>query len=279
MHSPVPHKVILGLLLFVVSPCLAAQQTVANPSGPQQSSQADPDARPPLSAKEMLEQRARAFMAEKRYEASIQAYQELLKSDPKNAVCLNMIGIAYLDLSNYGQAEKYFQRSEKADKKYASAVNNLGMVYYQQKNFRRAIRQYERAVTVDPLQAGTHANLGFAYYNSNKLVQAATEFQRALELDPQIFDRNARVGTMVQDRSVTNHGLFFFTMARVYAQKADAVHCAEYLRKSLDEGYKDVGKAKTDPAFKTVLDDPGVQAVLVLITPPEQKGATPQPGA
>ena len=84
---------------------------------------------------------------------------------------------------------------------------------------------------------------------------------------------------MVQDRSVTNHGLFFFTMARVYAQKNDAEHCAEYLRKSLDEGYKDVVKAKTDPAFKDVLNDPGVQAVLVLHFPRGAKGRGSQPGA
>ena len=153
------------------------------------------------------------------------------------------------------------------------------MVWYHQKNFRRAIREYQKAAAIDPTQAGTHANLGFAYYNSNKFQEAATEFQKALELDPHIFERNEKVGTMVQDRSVSNHGLFFFTMARVYALKSDAEHCAEYLRKSFDEGYKDVGKAKTDPAFKTVLNDPSVQAVLALIMPAEQKAATSQPGA
>ncbi len=93
------------------------------------------------------------------------------------------------------------------------------MVYYHQKNYRRAIREYRRAVTIEPDQAGTHANLGFAYYNTNKFPEAAGEFQKAIELDPGIFERNDRVGTMVQDRSVSNHGLFFFTMARVYAQE------------------------------------------------------------
>jgi hypothetical protein len=84
---------------------------------------------------------------------------------------------------------------------------------------------------------------------------------------------------MMQDRTVSNHGLFFFTMARVYAQKGDAEHCAEYLRKSLDEKYKDIKKVKTDPAFKDMIKDPGVQAVLALIFPAEEKGATAQPGA
>ena len=232
-----------------------------------------------MTPKEVQEEKARIQMAEKRYDAAIQTYEELAKNEPKNPVYPNMIGIAYLNLSNYNQAKKYFIRASKVDRKYSSAVNNLGMVYYHQKDFKRAIREYQRAAAIDPDLAGTHANLGFAYYNTNKYPEAAVEFQKALELDPRIFERNDRVGTMVQDRSVSNHGLFFFTMARVYAQKNDAPHCAEYLRKSLDEGYKDVSKAITDPAFKDVINDPVVQAVMARVAPPEQKGSASQPGA
>jgi len=202
----------------------------------------------------------------------------LLKDDRKNAGFLNMIGIAYLDLANYDQAKKYFARAINADKKFSSAVNNLGMVYYHQRNFGRAIREYQRAAAIEPNQAGTHANLGFAYYNTKKYLEASAEFQRAIELDPSIFERNDRGGNMVEDRSVSNHGLFFFTMAKVYARKKDAGHCAEYLRKSLDEGYKDIGKAATDPAFKDVIDDPLVQAVMLRVAPPEQKASAAQPG-
>jgi tetratricopeptide (TPR) repeat protein len=227
----------------------------------------------------MQVERAKVQMAEKRFDAAIQTYQDLLKADPKNASYMNMMGIASLDLGKYELAKKYFLRASKADKKNSNAVNNLGMVYYHQRDFRRAIREYQRAISIDPGQAGPHANLGFAYYNSNKFPEAAIEFQKALEIEPSIFERSDKVGTSVQDRTVSNHGLFFFTMARVYAQKRDAEHCAEYLRKSLDEGYKDVGKAATDPAFKDVVDDPVVQAVLIRIAKPEQKASPAQPGA
>jgi tetratricopeptide (TPR) repeat protein len=269
----------LGLLGLVFLPLHAAGRPAGESfSRPQQSQQVS-GPRAAMSAKDIQIEKARILMAEKKYDAAIQIYRDVLKNEPKNAVVLNMTGIAYLNLSNYGQAKKYFQRSAKADKKYSSAVNNLGMVYYHQRNFRRAIREYKKAAAIDPTLAGTHANLGFAYYNSKKLAEAATEFQKALELDPQIFEENNRVGTMVQDRSVSNHGLFFFMMARVYAQKGDGAHCAEYLRKSLDEGYKDVGKARSDAAFKKVLNDPEVHAVLVRIAPVEGKAATSRPGA
>jgi tetratricopeptide (TPR) repeat protein len=280
-HSPwiILGLIGLGLPGIVFLPLHSAGQPAGeSPRRPQQS-QPSPDSRAAMSAKDIQIERARILMAEKKYEVAIQAYQDVLKSDPKDAVILNMTGIAYLNLNKYDQAKKYFDRSAKADKKYSPAVNNLGMVWYHQKNYRRAIREYQRAAAIDPTLAGTHANLGFAYYNSNKLVEAATEFQKALELDPQIFEHNDRVGTMVQDRSVSNHGLFFFTMARVYAQKGDAVHCAEYLRKSFDEGYKDVGKARSDPGFKKVLNDPAVQSMLARIAPVEEKAGTSRPGA
>ena len=279
MKCKPPDWIFLALLLFAATSHLAAQQLA--PDQPAKTGQSQPiNVGPaPLGPKEMQEERAKVQIAEKHYEAAIQSYQDLLKADPKNALFMNMIGIAYLDLSNYDQAKKYFARSAKADKKYSSPVNNLGMVYYHQKNFRGAIREYQRAAVIDPDQAGTHSNLGFAYYNSNKFPEAAAEFQKALELDPRIFERNDRGGAMVQDRSVTNHGLFFFMMAKVYAQKRDAAHCAEYLRKSLDEGYKDVGKAATDPAFKDVINDPVVQDVLLRIVPAEQKGSATHPGA
>jgi len=270
VRKPPAYWILLGLCLSLAPFRLAAKTSQSQTDNPAPSN---------LSPKQMQDERARVQMAEKRFDAAIQTYQDLLKADPKNASYMNMIGIAYLDLGKYDMAKKYFARASKADKKNSSAVNNLGMVYYHQKDFRRAIREYQRAVGIDPNQAGAHANLGFAYYNSNKFPEAAGEFQRALELDPAIFERNDRAGNTMQDRSVSNHGLFFFTMAKVYAQKRDAVHCAEYLRKSLDEGYKDVGTAATDPAFKDVVDDPVVQAVLTRVAPAEQKGTAARPGA
>jgi tetratricopeptide (TPR) repeat protein len=265
--------------ISVVPSPLNAQQPAADSPASISPSQAGTEVRPALSGRDREIESARIFMAEKRYDAGIHAYEDLLKSEPKNAVFLNMVGIAYLNMANYGQSKKYFERAAKADKTYPSAVNNLGMVYYQQKNYRRAIREYQKAVAIGPGQSGTHANLGYAYYKTKKYAEAAAEFHKALEIDPHTFEHNERVGTMMQDRSVENHGLFFFMMAKEYAQIGDAEHCADYLRKSLDEGYKDVAKAKTDPAFKKVLDDPTVQGVLLLISPSNEKTSATSPGA
>jgi tetratricopeptide (TPR) repeat protein len=262
----------IPIRLFAQQPASGAPP--ASSGSPQQA-----DAQPALSPGDLKIERAKIFMATKRYEAAIKEYQELLRTEPRNAQYLNMVGICYLNLSDFGKARKYFQRSAKADKKNPSPVNNLGMAWYQQKNYGRAIREYRKAIAIDPGQAGVWGNLGFAYYNTKKFPEAASAFRRALEIDPRAFERNERVGTMMQDRSVSNKGMFFFMMAREYAQLGDAEHCAEYLRKSFDEGYPEIAKAKTDPAFQKVLAAPGVQDVLQLLKPPERSTAPAPPGA
>ena len=119
--------VTLTLLLFADATLATAQQSATGSQGqssltPPQANVSTPRA---LSPKEMAIERAKILMVEKKYEAGIQAYQDLLKADPNNAEFMNMIGIMYLNLSNFSQAKKYLERSAKADKKYPSAAASL----------------------------------------------------------------------------------------------------------------------------------------------------------
>ena len=270
----------LVTLSFLLGAELRAQGSGSNPPTRPSASPSAGSTQEPLSPKDMQVERAKIYMATKRYEQAIETYQQLSKSEPRNAQYLNMIGIAYLNLTNLNQAQKYFERAVKVDKKYFSALNNLGMVWYEQRNYRRAIREYQRAVVIAPTEASVYANLGYAYYHSKKDVDAGDAFRKALQLDPHVFEHTSGgVGSLVQDRTVADHGHFFFIMAREYAQLGDAEHCAEYLRKSADEGYKDVVKAKTDPAFAKVVNDPAIQDFFLRISPGAPKGASAPPGA
>jgi tetratricopeptide (TPR) repeat protein len=270
----------LATISLLFGPALLAQGSGSNPPAQPSASPSADSTQAELSPKDMQVERAKIYMATKRYEQAIEAYQQLSKSEPRNAQYLNMIGIAYLNLTNLNQAQRYFERAVKADKKYFSALNNLGMVWYEQRNYRRAIREYQRAVVIAPTEASVYANLGYAYYHSKKDVEAGGAFRKALMLDPHVFEHTSGgVGSLVQDRTVADHGHFFFIMAREYAQLGDAEHCAEYLRKSADEGYKDVVKAKTDPAFAKVVNDPAIQDFFLRISPGAPKNASAPPGA
>ena len=70
MKSKPPVWIFLSLFLIAAPSRLRAQQPASAALSPQG----------------MQEERAKVLMAEKRYDVAIQAYKDLLKSDPKNAV-------------------------------------------------------------------------------------------------------------------------------------------------------------------------------------------------
>src|SRR6185437_7744479 len=122
MKRTILPAVFLTLLFPLTS--LAQQNAtgqVRQVSTPQPAS-AEPDTNP----LQLGELRADILMARKMYREAIRAYGQLAKKEPKNAVVLNKIGVAYEVLQNYGPAERYFQKAIKADKTYASAYNNVG---------------------------------------------------------------------------------------------------------------------------------------------------------
>ena len=254
----------------------AARQSIPakpSPSAPQTNSTSTP-----ANPHEQEELQARVLMARKDYVGAVKAYQRLSQEEPRNATYLNFIGLALLQLSDINNAEKYFQRATKVNKRYAEAYNNLGAVEFSRKRYREAIRQYMKALAINPQVASYWGNMVYAYFAEKKYPQAMESFQKALALDPTTFETSDRNGTVMQYRAVTEHGLFDFMLAKSYAQKGDAEHCAVYLRKALEEGYKEIASARSDPAFAKVRATPEVKMVMDdLPQPPGAASASKTP--
>jgi tetratricopeptide (TPR) repeat protein len=164
-------------------------------------------------------------------------------------------------------ARKSFDRATKVNKRFSDAYNNLGATYYAEKQYKRAISQYQRSLSLRPDVASVYTNIGYAYFAQKQLPKAMEAFHKALELDPHVFEETGRAGSILSYRSVTDRGLFNFMLAKNYAQSGDAPNCMVYLRRAADEGYKEVGKARTDPDFAKVIDDPNLKALLDEIAP------------
>ena len=229
------------------------QASAAQTTGPQSD----------LSPRQMLEMRADILMARKLFPDAIALYQKVSASEPRNAVLLNKIGIAYQQEGRSDRAEHYYKLAIKADKKYASALNNLGTVEYEKQKYRKAIRYYKQAIAQGSDLGTVYSNLGYAYFGDKKYADAMDSCLKALAADPAVFSHRSGFGTVIQQRSVADKGLFYFVVAKTYAAAGDAEHCARFLKMARDEGYKEMDAVKTDPAFKKVIDDPRVQEALV----------------
>jgi tetratricopeptide (TPR) repeat protein len=213
--------------------------------------------KPVLSA----ESRGDILMARKMYREAIETFSE---GSPKDPVLRNKIGIAYHQLTQLDLARKYYEQAIKLKPSYSEAVNNLGTVYYATKSYRRAISQYKKAIKLAPDSASIHSNLGTAYYSRNLLALANEEYRIALKLDPEVFEHHSSYGSLLQERSVQDRAKFHYMMAAIYAQDGRNELALQYLRKALEEGYKDRKKLPDDPAFAGLRETPEFKQLLAL---------------
>jgi tetratricopeptide (TPR) repeat protein len=207
------------------------------------------------------EQRGDVFMARKMFREAIDAYSESPASSPMR---WNKIGIAYHQLGDLNAAKKNYEHAIKVDHKFADAINNVGTVFYAHKSYRAAISRYRKAIWINPDIASFWSNLGTAYYSRGKFEEMTKAYARALELDPQVFEHRGTIGSEMQDRTVADRALYHFEMARMYAHAGKNELAIQYLRKSLEEGFKDKGKLREVPEFAALRETDEFKELLAL---------------
>lgn len=205
------------------------------------------------------EMRGDIFMAEKRYREAAEVYAENSKG---SAIMLNKTGIAYHQMLQLEIAEKYYKLALHVDPKYAEAVNNLGTIYYAKKSYRRAVGQYKKALRLNPQSASVWSNLGTGYFARKNYEKASEAWQQALKLDPNVFETRSTQGVLLQERSVEERGKFHYYLAQTYAKAGRNELALQYIRKALEEGFKEKKKIEDDPAFAAMKDLPEFKELM-----------------
>jgi tetratricopeptide (TPR) repeat protein len=209
------------------------------------------------------EEMADILMARKDYREAAFSYKKLLDASPRNAVYWNKLGIALHQQEELSGALKSYQQAVKVNPQYADAQNNIGTVWYQRKKYGKAVRAYERAIKIRSDMAVLYSNLGYAYFGEKKYEQSIASFRQALVIDPQFFERiSSRGGSVLQDRSVSDRGRFYFLLAKSFAEAGNFDRSLIYLRKAKEEGFAQMNDVKTDPSFSAMLKLPETQEIL-----------------
>lgn len=202
-----------------------------------------------------LEQRGDELRAEKLFLDALDYYQAALKKESNPARLLNKIGITELMMQRYNEARKSFDRSIKSDHQFADAYNNLGVVYYEQKKYGSAVKQYKKAIDLDGNSASFYSNLGAALFSKKEFDPAVRAYGKAMELDPDVFERTSRSGVQAQLPSPEDRAHYDYTVAKLYAKMGLSDRSLEYLRKAMEEGYKNFKDVYKDEEFATVRKD------------------------
>lgn len=201
-----------------------------------------------------LERQADQLCQQKRYLDAMDYYNAALTKEP-TADRYNKLGMSYIHMQRFPEAEKSFEHALKLDKNSAAGYNNRGWIYQKNGNYGRAIKYFKKALALKPTSSTFHYNLGAAYFAKHDIEKAAAEYRTAYQLDPDIFERVSRVGIMIQSSSPEDRAAFSFMVAKMYAQSGDFEHSLEYLRKAMEQGYKDIHKVYTDSEFATLRTD------------------------
>ena len=187
------------------------------------------------------EERGDLYVVRKMYREAIDTY----RAAGNTAALWNKIGIAYHQLGQLEMARKSYERAIKLDKKDADAINNVGTVFYAEKKYRTAIARYSKAISISPNAASYWSNLGTAYYARGKFDEMTKAYTRAIELDPEVFEVHGSVGTRMLDRSVADRARYHYEIARMYASAGKNELAIQYLRKALEEGFKEKEKLQS----------------------------------
>jgi tetratricopeptide (TPR) repeat protein len=207
------------------------------------------------------EQRGDIYMARKMYREAIDTYRASAGNSP---VMWDKVGVAWHLLGDLGAARKAYQHAIKLDKKYADAINNVGTVYYAEKKYRSAISRYKRALELSPDSASMWSNLGTAWYARGKYDLMSQAYTKALQLDPDVFEKNNTLGTRMMDRGVADKARYHFELARLYAGSGKNELAMQYLRKALEEGFKEKEKVQQAREFTNLRDTQEFKDLMAL---------------
>jgi tetratricopeptide (TPR) repeat protein len=202
-----------------------------------------------------LEKKADELRAEKLYLDAMDYYRAALAKNAHSATLLNKIGITELMMQRYREAKKTFDQSIKADRKFADAYNNLGVVFYEEKKYGAAVKQYRRAIALDDSSASFFSNMGAALFAKKEFEPAVQAYQHAMEIDPDVFERTSRGGVQAQLPSPGDRARYDYTVAKLYAKMGFSDRSLQYLRKAMEEGYKDFKNVYKDAEFAQLRKD------------------------
>lgn len=202
-----------------------------------------------------LEERGDIALARKSFRDAVDYYLRAIRESRQNQAGLwNKLGIAHQQALNYREARKCYERATKSEKTFAEPWNNLGTTYFLDNKIKKSVKYYRRALQINPSNASFHLNLGTALYHRKKYQEAVEAYRTALELDPRILSDRSTVGTVVQTRGADAR--FYFYMAKVFASVGRPEEAVRYLRRALEDGFKDFRKIDEDPDLQKISEFP-----------------------
>ncbi|MGP8247552.1 MAG: TPR end-of-group domain-containing protein, partial [Bryobacteraceae bacterium] len=107
-------------------------------------------------------------------------------------------------------------------------------------------------------------NMGTAWFTRKNFAKGMEDYQIALKLDPEVLEHHGNFGQVLEERSMAERASYHFCIAKLYAKQGRNDLALQYLRKALEEGYKDKKTLAKEPDFSALRDLPEFKELLAL---------------
>jgi protein O-GlcNAc transferase len=183
------------------------------------------------------------------------------------AIKRNNFGGELVKQGRLNEAITEFQSAIQADPRYSAPQLNLAYTYDRLGRADEAMAAYKQAIVLDPKNATAHNNLGVLYSKRGLTAEAMQAFEQGLTLDPTnatlrknledakknrniLNEREARIAeARKQAEARPKDPQSAYNVARVYASFDMPDQAFEWLGKSLQLGFDDIGFVREDPVL------------------------------
>jgi tetratricopeptide (TPR) repeat protein len=156
---------------------------------------------------DVLRAAAEAYLSQgnKFAKEALAAAEKARALNAKDADSFIVLGDAYLQQNNGGQAVSNYENVERVDPKDATGQYKVGLVYLRSKNIEAAEEAFTKAITIDPNYTLAYKELGEMYYLAKKPEQAVSAYEKYLAITEKPEDGQLRYA-------------FFLFMAKNYTK-------------------------------------------------------------
>ncbi len=217
-----------------------------------------------------------AFFQLGRYEECAESSQAALRSDPEmknqrsnsGMGATTNLGLAYLHLARYKEAEECFLRNLKL---MAPSYFNLGLMLFQQGLYEQSLGNFQRALELDPKNPEYLDLLGNAYNELGQLTEAEKVLRDAIAIDKDYALAHYDLGVVLAKvkgqevealksfkRAIAhNPGLYwgYYSIACLYTLMDKKKLALQFLEKAFQKGFSDISHMEKDRDLDNLRDD------------------------
>ena len=239
------------------SPALSSQQPRTGSAEAAASSEqaGHPVADPAAS---LTETQGDSLLAVGRYIAAIHAFEAV---EPKTPQLYNKLGVSCEHMRMNDAAKLNFEKAIALKPDYAEVYNNLGTLAHTEGDYKHAEKLYKRSIHLDPHNPDTEKNLGTLYYARHKFRKGDEAYRRAHDIDKDIFSRSPRAPVQASSDPKDSADLHYH-LAKTYAKAGSDQLALDFLRKAVNEGFKDRKRLMSEQEFAGLWNTPAFMKIV-----------------